>query len=357
MLTYKQNALSCHEKSFGQLNGESINLFTLKNEQITIDITNYGAAITAIRTPDKNGICQNIVAGFDHLVEYEQDHPYFGSVLGRYANRIAGGKFSIENKSFQLSLNEEINHLHGGWEGFNKKIWQVSAILQNNDETGVIFDYYSKENEEGYPGNLQVKIKYILTQNNELIIRYNAITDKKTPVNLSNHSYFNLTGFEDPVVYDHILQIYATAYTEKNRQNIPTGKILSVLNSPLNFMSPKRIGEDIGKFPLDKGFDHNYVLKYNHGKVQLAAELFEPDSQRIVRVFTDQPGLQLYSANWWNGTFTGQQGKPYVKHGAVALETQAFPDSPNHPEFPDTILEPGQVYERTTIYEFAVGKL
>jgi aldose 1-epimerase len=339
----------------GRINGKEVNLFTLQNGQVAVDITNYGVTITAVRAPDKNGICLNIVAGFGHLEEYAQNHPYFGCVLGRYANRIAGGKLLIDNQPFQLSLNEEFNHLHGGWEGFNKKIWTLSSVINNQEETGVVFEYESKNGEEGYPGDLKVEIKYLLTPKNELIIKYNAVTDKKTPVNLSNHSYFNLTGFEKPVIYDHILNIHADYYTEKNERNVPNGKILPVQGSPLNFTVPKRIGDDINNFPLDKGFDHNYVLNHFSGKVQLAAELLDPDSQRMVRIYTDQPGLQLYSANWWNGTITGQQGKLYVQHGAVALEMQAFPDSPNHPEFPGTILEPGQIYARTTIYEFAVA--
>jgi aldose 1-epimerase len=301
---------------------------TLKNEQISVSITNLGATITSIHTRDRNGVMKNVVAGFSDLQQYENNEAYFGCIVGRYANRITGGRFTLGAETIQLSLNDGANHLHGGFEGFHKKVWTIVSV---NDQK-VILEYLSKDGEEGYPGNLRVRVTYIL-DGRALRIQYHAVTDKPTPVNLTNHSYFNLSGFEYPVITDHLLWINADHYTSNNADNLPDGHIREVADTPLDFRVPTRIGGDL---------NHNYVLKTGP-----AARLYDPLTGRQLEVFTDQPGIQVYTAYLWDGN-------PYAKHGAVALETQAFPDSPNHPAFPTTILYPGDVYERYTVYVFSL---
>lgn len=312
---------------------------TLKNDKITIHITNLGATVTSIETADRNGVMKNVVAGFSDLSKYEQNKDYYGCVVGRYANRIRGGSFSYGGENIQLSVNDGLNHLHGGFEGFHKKVWTIIAASDQE----VILEYLSKDGEEGYPGNLRVRVTYGLT-GEQLRIQYTAVTDKSTPVNLTNHSYFNLSGFEHPVITDHLLHINARYYTGKDVHHLPDGHIREVAGTPLDFRLPKRIGEDIDQLKDDQGFNHNYVLQEG-----VAATLYDPLTGRQLQVFTDQPGMQLYTANFWDGTL-------YAKHGAVALETQAFPDSPNHPAFPGTMLHPGEIYERYTIYAFSVIK-
>jgi aldose 1-epimerase len=271
-------------------------------------------------------------------------------------------------------MNDGSNHLHGGFEGFGRKIWDLAGVIHAEDEVGIVFSYTSRDGEEGYPGNLDVRVKYTLSPDNKLRMEYTAMTDKRTPVNLSNHSYFNLSGFDNPLITDHLLRVYAQNYTEKNDNNLPTGKILPVAGTPLDFSISKRVGDYIDRFPLDRGLDHNYVLdnQFPEGlslapeiqspapgrpspvpeALHPAAELYDPSSGRRLRVTTDRPGLQVYTANWWDGSLHAPEGQPYRQHGAVALETQAFPDSPNHTAFPGIILEPGDTYRATTVFEF-----
>lgn len=350
-----QDILSLNSKLYGILQGKEVYTFTLSSEAVTIEITNLGCCITAIYTPARNGVKKNIVAGFKELKEYEINRDYFGCILGRYANRIAGGTFFLDEKEVSLSVNDGENHLHGGVEGFNKKIWEVCSFTRHNDHLCLVLEYLSIDGEEGYPGNLRVQVKYIFNNKNQLCIEYFAETDKATPVSLSNHSYFNLTGFETPLVTSHTLQITAMNYTEKNEYNLPTGNIVAVSGTSLDFLQPKKIGEYIAEVPNNNGFDHNYILN-NHdpGVVVLAAQLKEASTGRTLKIFTDQQAMQLYTANFWDGTILGQQGQYYQKNGAVALETQAFPDSPNQPSFPNTILYPGETYFATTVYEFGV---
>jgi aldose 1-epimerase len=339
---------------YGILKGKEVYKYTLQNESIKVDITNLGCSIMAIYTKGSDQREKNIVAGFKDIKDYEINPYYFGCVIGRYANRIANGKFTLGGKNIQLSVNDGINHLHGGFEGFNKKVWKLSNTESDGDKVSVEFEYLSCDGEEGYHGNLRVKVKCILNSKNQLCIEYNADTDEATPISLTNHSYFNLSGFESPNIYEHQLYVNAENYTEKNVNNIPTGNIIPVADTPLDFRQPKNIGKDIYQFPRDKGFDHNFVLKKIFaGEIVLAAQLKDPSSGRTVTVYTDQPGIQVYTANFWDGTVEGSHGT-YQQHGAVALETQAFPDSPNHPAFPDTILRPGQDYFSTTIYEFGI---
>jgi aldose 1-epimerase len=354
MLNVRESSLSLHKKLYGVLQGKEVYQFTLQNEDVAIYISNLGCCITAIYTPCRYGLKKNIVAGFTEIRDYESNRDYFGCILGRYANRIAGGKFILNGKEIILSVNDGVNHLHGGIDGFNKKIWNIGEANQNDKEAFVEFQYLSSDGEEGYPGNLNVKVKYLLNKKNQLCIEYYAETDKATPINFSNHSYFNLTGFENPQVTGHTLQINATGYTEKNELNVPTGNIVAVSNTPLDFLSPQKIGNYINSFLPDEGFDHNFVLKYHDvNEVVFAAQLKDAATGRTLKVYTDQPGIQVYTANFWDGSILGQQGY-YQKYGAVALETQAFPDSPNHSLFPNTILNPGMHYFSTTLYEFGI---
>jgi len=354
MLDSNRGQLQVFSEPSGFMGDEPLYLITLYNGDITIKLINFGAAITAIFTADRNGEYHNIVAGYEDISQYHDNPHYFGCLLGRCAGRITDSKFELDGDVVFLSRNDGLNHLHGGVEGFNKKVWKIKSFIQENEETGVIMEYFSQDGDEGYPGNLWVTVKYILNKNNELKIVYDAITDKSTPVNLSNHSYFNLDGFRKDIL-EHTLQINAGAYTENNSQNLPTGKVISVTNTPMDFSKPKTLGADISGVEASDGYNHNFVLdNYLPGRVRLAAMLAEPLSGREVRVFTDLPGVQLYTANDWQGNITGPQGYPYGKHGAVALETQAFPDSPNHPGFPDTILRPGKRFISETVYAFSL---
>jgi len=339
-------------KIFGRLSGEDIFLFTLENEWMKVELTNYGATIVSIFTPGKNGKPENIVAGFDNLGSYLQDHPYFGCMVGRYANRIAGGSFSIDGVTYQLAVNNGTNHLHGGLEGFNRKVWKAELLAHDTDHPGLQLFYRSRDGEENYPGNLDVTVTYSINKENELRMVYRATTDQPTVLNLTNHSYFNLSGFREDTIRDHVLRIYADRYTEKNEQNVPNGIFAPVAGTPLDFTKARKIGERLHELERDNGYDHNYILD-NRGAVQLAAELSDERSERKLRVLTNQPGLQLYTSNFFDGSLTGYQGKPYGQHGAVALETQDYPDAPNHPNFPNTVLRPGEVYERTTVFQLS----
>ena len=324
-------------------------LFNLSNGDIDVVLCNYGCTIVSISVPDKDGQKKNVVAGFSSTEEYKNNPHYLGCTVGRFANRIAFGKFKIDDKVYQLECNNGLNHLHGGIDAFHKQIWEAEKI-----SNGLEFHYLSKDGEEGYPGNLNVTVKYSFADGDKLVIDYAAATDKPTIISLTNHSYFNLTGFESPTICNHFLKIYAGHYTVKNGNNVSSGEIESVSNTPYDFTKLKLIGKHIDLLAADMGYDINYVLDNKSPVPALAAELYEPESGRLLKIFTDQPGLQLYTANWWDGSFFGQQNKPYNQHGAVALETQAFPDSPNHSNFPNTITRPGDVYRSQTIYQFSL---
>lgn len=334
--------------------------YVLSNGKVRVGIINLGATITLVETPDRSGRLKNIVAGFADQGRYWQNDYYLGCVVGRYANRIGRGRFSLNGEDIRLSVNNDGNHLHGGFEGLHRKVWRLHSRISSADETGIVLEYISPDGEEGYPGNLRIQVTYLLDKAGRFSICYTAVTDKSTPVNLTNHSYFNLSGFKSPTISDHWLRVFASTYTEKNAWNLPTGRLVSLAGTPMDFSTSRRIGENIDQLPLDKGFDHNYVLDGEAGQdeaggavaLRPAAELYDPVSGRSLRVLTDRPGLQVYTANWWDGAIVGRQGIPYVQHGAVALETQAFPDSPNQSSFPDTILRPGDVYRTATIFEF-----
>ena len=339
--------------SFGQLPGAGeVNLYTLVNHSgITLKVTNYGCRITSLLLPDKNGKCADVVLGFDSLSGYLSNNPYFGAVVGRYGNRIAKGKFEIDGNQYTLAQNNGVNHLHGGLKGFDKVVWKAEDFATGNS-VGLKLHYLSKDGEEGYPGNLNVDITYTLTDDNKLTIGYNATSDKATPINLTQHTYFNLAGSGD--IKAHELMIASSKYTVVDSTLIPTGELRDVKGTPYDFTTVKTIGKDListGGNPI--GYDHNFVLN-TKGLSDLAVRVVEPVSGRTMEVYTDQPGVQFYTSNFLDGTITGKYGRIYTQYSALCLETQHFPDSPNHPAFPTAILKPGETYHTTTIFKFAV---
>lgn len=325
--------------------------FKLKNSKgMEVHIINYGGIVTKMIVPDRNGKLQDVVLGFDTPEEYQKksEHPYFGALIGRYGNRIAKGKFTLNGKEYKLAVNNGPNHLHGGLKGFDKVFWDV-----NEGKNTLELTYNSKDGEEGYPGNLKVTVTYSLTENNEFKIDYNATTDKATPINLTNHSYFNLSADKNRSILDHELMINADAYTLVDRDLTPTGEQKNVKGTEMDFTKAKIIGKDIKAVKEGGGFDHNWILRDQSKTMKLAATLYEPKSGRFMEVFTMEPGIQFYSGNFLDGKFTGKAGDAYQKNDGLCLETQHFPDSPNHANFPDTILKPGETYTTSTVYKFS----
>lgn len=342
------------EKTFGALpDGTAVRLFTLSNRHgLTVKITEYGGIITELWAPDRAGKPANVVLGFDQLEEYTKGHPFFGAIAGRYANRIANGKFTLDGREYVLAKNNGPNHLHGGIRGFDKRVWQGTAQPSTDTAVAVTFAYTSADGEEGYPGTLPVRVTYTLTDDNELRIDYEATTDKPTVVNLTNHSYFNLAGGGS--VLDHVLTIKAGRYTAADAGLIPTGELAPVQGTGLDFTMPRRIGERIGDYlGFAKGYDHNFVLDAGGGTLSACARVVEPKSGRVMDVLTTEPGVQLYTANHLDGQRTGVGGVVYGQHTGFCLETQHYPDSPNKPAFPSTVLRPGQRYQTTTVYRFS----
>ena len=337
------------KRSFGTLpDGREALLFSLSNDSgMEVDITNFGGIVTAIRIPDRRKQPGDIVLGFDNLEDYLGEHPYFGAVVGRYANRIDKGKFVLEGKEYSLVQNNGPNHLHGGTFGFDKVLW-TAATEKNLDAVTLKLGYESPDMEEGYPGNLMVEVDYTLNDQNELIISYRATTDKTTHVNLTNHSYFNFNNGEGDIL-DHELMIDAGHVTELNADSIPTGRIMEVGGTCFDFRAAKPIGQDIDE--TAPGYDINYVINEYDGDLKRIATLFHEKSGRIMDVLTTQPGVQLYTANYVDH-IKGKQGIFYEKHGSVCLETQHFPDTPNQPSFPSTVNHPGDEYKEVTIYRF-----
>jgi len=339
---------------------DSIKLYELTNNAgTTVKITNYGATITSIKVVDRDGKFADIALGYDRAEDYMNavDKPYFGSIVGRYGNRIAKGRFSLEGKIYTLATNNGPNHLHGGIIGFDKVVWDATPI-RGQEYTGVELTYRAKDREEGYPGNLDIKVTYKLTTENELVIEYDATTDKATPVNLTNHTYFNLAGEGNGTILDHELMINADYYTPVDETLIPIGKIDPVKGTPFDFTRPKAVGRDINQdnrqLTFGGGYDHNFVLNKEAEGLTLSATVYEPKSGRFMEVFTEEPGVQLYSGNFLDGRLIGKSGKSYVYRGGLCLETQHYPDSPNQPNFPNTLLRPGDVYSTKTSYRFSV---
>lgn len=343
-------------KGFEQsVEGKQVALYTLKNRNgLSMCVTNYGARIVSLMAPDKNGKMEDVVLGFDSLDNYLNLKNNYGAAIGRYANRIANATFSLGDIEYKLAPNNGPNTLHGGVVGFNSKVWDVVQKSPAELELSLV----SPDMEEGFPGELKVVMTYTLTDNNELVIKYSATTDKQTICNLTNHSYFNLHGAGNGDVLDHLLYVNADAITPVDSVLIPTGEIRDVTGTPFDFRTPTAIGARIGaddtQLKIANGYDHNFVLNNNDKEVILAASIYEPVSGRLMEVFTDQPGIQIYGGNFLDGKVPGKAGKPYPFRSAICMETQFFPDSPNQPEFPSVILNPGETYTHTCIYKFSV---
>ena len=337
---------------FGTMpDGTAVEQFTLTNSDgLVCKVITYGAAITELRVPDRVGRMGDVVLGFDNLRQYLTESPCFGAVVGRVANRIAKGRFTIDGRTYTLAINNPPNTLHGGLRGFDKVVWKAEAVDGPNGPS-VVFTHVSPDGDEGFPGTLRVRMTYTLTNGNEVRFDYEATTDKTTPVNLTNHSYFNLACKGN--VLDQVLQIKASRYTPGDDGLIPTGVIAEVAGGPLDFTQAKPIGRDIRMVPGNThGYDHNYVIDGGGRNVVLAARAYDPVSGRSMEVSTDQPGVQLYTANGLNGSIIGKYGQKYPAHAAFCLETQHYPDSVNQPSFPTTLLHPGEVFRSTTLYRF-----
>jgi aldose 1-epimerase len=323
---------------------------------VTVSILTYGGIISAIRVPDRDGHLANIALGFDNFADYETRNPYFGCITGRFANRIANGRFSLDGVSYQLAVNNGPNHLHGGLKGFDKKVWQA---VVTPDGSGVALSYRSPDGEENYPGTLDVRVTYTLTDEPALRIDYTATTDKATIINLTNHSLFNLAGEGTGFIHDHIMQLNADYYTPVNENIIPTGELAPVAGTPFDFRQPKAIGpgqrSNHPQIVMARGYDHNWVINRAGAaadELVLAAQVYEPGSGRTLEVWTTEPGVQFYAGNFMDATLVGSSGRIYRQSDGFALETQHFPDAPNQPQFPSTVLRPGDTYQTTTVLKF-----
>jgi aldose 1-epimerase len=343
------------QRVFGRMpDGTEVKIYTLKNSRgIMARVTEYGATLTELWVPDRDGTLANVVLGFDSLDQYLNGPPYLGSTLGRVANRIANGRFTLEGKEYTLAVNRAPNHLHGGLRGFDKRIWQSRTPDAGKAEVSVEFTYISPDGEEGYPGTLQVRVVYALTDDNELRLRYNAAADKATPVNLSNHSFFNLAG--SGTILDHVLTLNADRYTPAGATLIPTGEIVPVKGTGLDFTQPRCIGERIDEFrSFANGYDHNFVLNGGGGELVLCARVEDPKSGRVMEILTSEPGVQFFTGNRFDGSVTGVGGVVFHRHAGFCLEPQHFPNSINQPSFPSVVLKPGGVFESASIYRFTV---
>jgi aldose 1-epimerase len=348
---------------FGQLpDGRAATLYTLTNRQgMRADITDYGAIVVRLFAPGRDGGWDDVVLGFNRVEDYVRSSPYFGAVVGRVGNRIAHGRFTLDGRTYTLATNNAPGglpcHLHGGKVGFDKVLWRAQSRVE--DDTAVLqLDYVSRDGEEGYPGNLAVTVHYRLLNDNSLRVEYRAVTDQPTPVNLTQHSYFNLQGEGRGDILGHVLTLRASRMTPVNAGLIPTGELAPVRGTPFDFTTPQAIGSRIDadhpQLRFGSGYDHNWVLDAGRGALALAAEVFEPTTGRTLEVWTEEPGVQCYAGNFLNGTLVGKAGRPYFRRGGLCLETQHFPDSPNQPAFPSTILRPGETYRTATVFKFGV---
>jgi aldose 1-epimerase len=349
------------KEPYGTVDGEAVDRYTLTNAAgMEVVILTYGGIVQSITVPDRDGTMANVALGFDNLDDYVNRNPYFGCITGRYANRIAAGTFTLEGETYQLAINNDPNTLHGGEKGFDKYVWAAEEV-SGADGNGIRLSRTSPDGEEGYPGTLTVEVTYTLTENNELRIDYHATTDAPTVVNLTNHSYFNLAGEGAGSILDHELQLFAANYTPVDETLIPTGEIAPVAGTPFDFTQPTAIGARIrdGSDPqivIGRGYDHNYVLDRpspDDTSLIVAARVHDPASGRVLEISTTEPGIQFYSGNFLDATLVGPSGQTYRQSDGFALETQHFPDSPNQPEFPSTVLEPGEEYTSTTVYAFS----
>ena len=345
-------------RPFGTLDdGREVQLFKLQNAHgTTIEIMDLGAIIVSLITADASGNFANITTGFDNPQQYANGAGYMGAVVGRYANRIANGRFSLDGVEYTLAVNNGDNAIHGGLIGFDKKIW-TAGYSDINDEAQLILTLISEDGEEGYPGTVNVTVVYTLNDENQLVIDYSATADKATIINLTNHAYFNLDGHDADSILEHEIMINADRYTPVNSESIPTGEIADVAGTPLDFRTAKTIGQDIEsdhqQIQYGSGFDHNFVINHEQpAQLSHAASVYSPQSGRVLNVYTDQPGMQFYTGNFLNGSLIGNDGAVYERRDAFCLETQHFPDSPNKPNFPSTVLRPGELYQTRTIFEF-----
>ncbi len=352
---------SIEKSSFGKTkDGIALDLYTLKNEAgMTVKITNYGGIIVSWTAPDKNGKYEDITLGCDSISGYEKGVPFFGALVGRYGNRIAKAKFSLEGKTYTLAANNGVNHLHGGIKGFDKVVWTATPI--EGPDVALKLTYTSKDMEEGYPGNLSVEVVYTLQKDNALKIEYTATTDKTTVVNLTNHAYFNLTGDMNNTILDHEIALNCDKFLPVDKTLIPTGELKSVKGTPFDFMTSTKIGARINdtlneQIKFGGGYDHAWVINNDVNKMRLAAIVYEPTSGRTMEVLTTEPAVQFYTGNFLNGTITGKGGVIYKKRSGLCLETEHYPDSPNQPKFPTTTLKPTETYKTTTVYRFSVKK-
>jgi aldose 1-epimerase len=346
------------KSSFGRLpDGREVHQYTLTNRAgLGAQILNYGATVRSLHVPGRNGKLEDVVLGYDSLTDYVDGTAYFGAVVGRYGNRIGKGQFQLDGKQYQLTINDGENHLHGGQTGFNKVLWDAT-VLNGFAGPSLQLQYVSRDGEEGYPGTVTLKVLYTLTENNELRIAYEGVTDLPTILNPTHHSYFNLSGSFTRPILEHLLTIEADSFTPVDKGLIPTGQMMNVTDTPMDFRAPTAIGAHIDdafeQLVLGKGYDHNWILRKGTDVVRKAAELYDPASGRLMTVYTDQPGLQFYSGNFLDGTAKGKNGIAYGRRTGLCLETQAFPDSPNKPQFPSVTLRPGEVYRQTTVYQFS----
>jgi len=355
-LNKKENGM-IEKTLYGKLSdGREIYQYTLTNKSgATLKVINYGAIVTSLTIPDRNGKFGDVILGYDSLQAYVDDKCFFGAIVGRYGNRIGKGKFKLDGKEYQVTVNEGENHLHGGKLGFNKVMWDART-MQDTAGSAIELTYVSTDGEEGYPGKVTLTVIYTLTDSNELKIEYKGTTDKTTVLNPTHHSYFNLSGSFNNTILDHVVMIDANAITPVDKSLIPTGKLLDVSKTPMDFRTPIAIGahidDDFEQLKIAGGYDHNWVLRNYDGKVRTVAEVYEPKSGRLMTVITDQPGIQFYSGNFLDGTGKGK-GVTYQKRSGLCLESQCYPDSPNKPEFPSATLKPGEEYHQTTIYQFS----
>jgi len=349
------------KESFGKTAaGENVDVFTLTNNLgMQAKITNYGAIVVSVKAPDRSGKMDDVVLGFKDLASYLKGHPYFGAIVGRYGNRIAKGRFTLDGVEYKLAVNNGENHLHGGIKGFDKVVWTAKEA-RTKMGPALSLTYISKDGEEGYPGTVTATVVYTLTNNNELKLDYTVTTDKDTVTNLTHHSYFNLAGEGNGDILSHILTLNAARFTPTDSGSIPTGELKAVVGTPFDFLKPtvigKRIDEQDQQLQFGSGYDHNFIVNGKAGTLRSAATVYEPTSGRVLEAWTTEPGVQFYTGNFLDGTLTGKSGKVYQKRFGFCLETQHYPDSPNHPAFPTTTLKKGATYRSTTVYRFKVRK-
>lgn len=354
----KEGYQKVEKKLFGVLDdGREVFLYILQNKNgMIVEIIDYGASIVSLQVPDRKGNLADVVLGYDKLEDYIADKSYFGAIVGRYGNRIGKGQFSLENTEYQLTINDGENHLHGGIKGFNKVLWTAEEVESSLGQA-IKLKYRSRDGEQGYPGNVILAVTYTLTDENDLRIDFEGITDKPTILNPTNHTYFNLSGTFTKTILNHELKLNADSFTPVDQGLITTGDIVPVNDTPMDFKSPKQIGnridEDFEQLKFGRGYDHNWILNNYSGKLREVASLYEAESGRLMNVLTDQPGIQFYSGNFLDGTVIGKDGVAYQHRTGLCLETQHFPDSPNKPNFPSVELRPGETYKQGTIYQFS----